>query len=117
VARVGTFVWTTATCKRLQSILTGGHRSRSINKGQVLAGGKVLAILGGKGPTAFLAVGRSPDVPLSCPQLLATGAGLIGGKGGGKADYAQGGGPNVAGIEGALQAIRAAAVAKLAGKS
>ncbi|HKZ48143.1 MAG TPA: alanine--tRNA ligase [Thermoplasmata archaeon] len=95
----------------------GGPKELSALAKELLAGGKVLAILGGKGPTAFLAVGRSPDVPVSCPELLAAGAGLIGGKGGGKADYAQGGGPNVAGIEGALQAIRAAAVAKLAGKS
>jgi len=92
----------------------GGARELSAVMKEVLSDRKALCILGGRGETASLAVGRSPEVEVSCSELLAAGIGFIGGKGGGKPNYAQGGGPDVAMLASALEAIRAAAERALA---
>ena len=97
--------------------IDGGPKELSQLAKGLLAQGGVVAILGGRGPTASLVVGRSPGLDIACQELLAAGAHQIGGRGGGKPDYAQGGGPNVEGIPAALTAVLEAAVKRLSAGS
>jgi len=66
----------------------------------------VVAVLGGRGETASVIVSRSADVALDCVPAAQAAAGAIGGKAGGKPDFAQGGGPDVGNLGAALEAAR-----------
>ncbi len=66
---------------------------------------KTVAILGSDEQGAKIVVARSADVQLDCRQLIKEGMALIGGSGGGKPDFAQGGGPDPSKLESALDRI------------
>jgi alanyl-tRNA synthetase len=66
---------------------------------------KTVAILGSDEQGAKIVVARSADVQLDCRPLIKEGMALIGGSGGGKPDFAQGGGPDPSKLESALDRI------------
>ncbi len=66
---------------------------------------KMVAVLGSDEQGAKIVVARSADVQLDCRPLIKEGMALIGGSGGGKPDFAQGGGPDPSKLESALDRI------------
>ena len=68
-----------------------------------------LVVLASASTPALVVVARSADVHASAQQILATLVAQFGGRGGGKAEFAQGGGLN-ASPEAILEAARAAIV-------
>ncbi len=94
-------------------VVTGDARELVTLAKDLLRGGKAVAILGAEGTTASIAVGRSDDVDLDCRKIVAEGAIVIGGKGGGKPDFAQGGGPYVAMLRKAVEKMREEVIARL----
>lgn len=74
---------------------------------------QVVAILGGRGPTASLVVSRSQDVPVDCVPAAQAAATEIAGRAGGRTDFAQGGGPKVEALSTALEAARRIVVESL----
>ncbi|HXG67059.1 MAG TPA: DHHA1 domain-containing protein [Blastocatellia bacterium] len=71
---------------------------------KIVAAGPAIALLGSKdGDTARLVFARSANLPHHMGQLLAEACAVLGGRGGGRPDLAQGGGPNVEKLEAALQ--------------
>jgi alanyl-tRNA synthetase len=68
-----------------------------------------VAILGAGGERAQLVVACAPDSGRNAAELLRAGLPALEGKGGGSAGLAQGGGPHVAGLAAALEAIARAA--------
>ncbi|MGH7729378.1 MAG: DHHA1 domain-containing protein, partial [Vulcanimicrobiaceae bacterium] len=71
----------------------------------------LVALAGLENGTVSLVVTASPDVVatgIDCGRLLRTAAPLVGGRGGGRPDHAQGGGKDAGGAEAALAAIRSA---------
>jgi alanyl-tRNA synthetase len=94
-------------------VVSGGMSELVSLAGELLGGGKAVAILGAEGETASIAVGRSEGVNLDCREIIGEGVALIGGKGGGKPDFAQGGGPNIAGVKAAVEKMKEAALSKL----
>jgi alanyl-tRNA synthetase len=66
------------------------------------AGG--VALLGLRGPKAQLVFARAEGLALDAGALLRAALPFIGGRGGGQAALAQGGGPDAAGLERALDA-------------
>ncbi len=62
----------------------------------------VVCILGARNGSANMIVGRSKDVSVDAASAMKKAAKLLGGKGGGKSDFAQGGGPRVEKLEEAL---------------
>ena len=94
-------------------IVPGGMNELVALARELLGGGKAVAILGAEGLTASIAVGRSEGVNLDCREIIGEGAALIGGKGGGKPDFAQGGGPDLAGLKAAIEKMKEAALSKL----
>lgn len=61
-----------------------------------------IALLGVRGPKAHLIFMRPPVAPGNMGALLGEAVGIVGGKGGGKAEAAQGGGPDAARLDDAL---------------
>ena len=94
-------------------VVTGGTKELVALAKELLSGGRSVAVLGAEGETASIAVGRSEDVNLDCRDILGEGVRFIGGKGGGKPDFAQGGGPNVAAVKLAVEKMKEAALSKL----
>lgn len=80
---------------------------------ELLKEGHAVVILGAEGATASIAVGRSEDVTLDCRPIVVAGAGVIGGRGGGKPDFAQGGGPGVSTVRQAVNIMREEVLSKL----
>lgn len=70
---------------------------------ELLSQPKVVCVLGARDGSASLIVGRSEDVPVDVSSVIEKAAALLGGKGGGKPDFAQGGGPNVDKLEKAME--------------
>lgn len=68
----------------------------------LLTQAKVVCVLGARNDSAALLVGRTPDVPLQADRIVQRTTPLLGGKGGGREDFAQGGGPEVARLEQAM---------------
>jgi alanyl-tRNA synthetase len=68
----------------------------------LLRGPGVVGILGSRDGTASILIGRSDDVSLDAREAIGTAAELLGGRGGGKPDLAQGGGPHADRLEEAL---------------
>ncbi len=62
---------------------------------EILSRPRMICILGARDGRASVVVGRSKDVPLDVSPFVKEAAALLGGKGGGKPDFAQGGGPEV----------------------
>lgn len=69
---------------------------------QLIAHPKTVAVLGSDQGGAKLVLARSKDVDLDCKSLISSAMKLVGGSGGGKPDFAQGGGPDASRIEEAL---------------
>jgi alanyl-tRNA synthetase len=65
-------------------------------------------VLGSDQGGAKLVVARSQDVALDCRGLASQALKVVGGSGGGKPDFAQGGGPDAARIEQAIDSAVAA---------
>lgn len=84
----------------------GGMRNLMALARQLTAREGVVAVLGARNESASLIVGRSSDIPIDCVAVLRPAAELVGGRGGGRADFAQGGGPDVGRIEDALEAAK-----------
>lgn len=66
-----------------------------------------IALLGVRGAKAQLVFQRAAGLPFDMGALLRLAAEQVGGRGGGRPDSAQGGGPDVAGLDAALQAALA----------
>jgi alanyl-tRNA synthetase len=66
---------------------------------------KTVAILGSDEQGAKIVVARSPDVDLDCRPLIEEAMKRVGGSGGGKPDFAQGGGTDASKIEDALDGL------------
>ncbi|MFQ5910934.1 MAG: alanine--tRNA ligase, partial [Thermoplasmata archaeon] len=87
---------------------------------QLISRRNVVAILGSKNGKASILIGRSPEVDLDCGPIAKEASQLIGGSGGGKPDFAQGGGPESEHLEEAIEVTREkvkAIFAKAGGKS
>ncbi len=69
---------------------------------QIITQPKTVAILGSDQGGAKVVVARSQDVALDCKELVSHAMKVVGGSGGGKPDFAQGGGPDASKIEEAL---------------
>ena len=69
---------------------------------QLIAQPRTVAVLGSDQGGAKVVVARSQDVSLDCRELVSQAMKIVGGSGGGKPDFAQGGGPDAARIEQAL---------------
>jgi alanyl-tRNA synthetase len=70
----------------------------------LIAHPNVVALLGSRdGETARLVFARSPDAPGDMNALMREACGLIGGRGGGRGDMAQGGGPRMDKLNEAIQ--------------
>ncbi len=69
---------------------------------QLIAQPRTVAVLGSDQGGAKVVVARSQDVSLDCRELVSQAMKVVGGSGGGKPDFAQGGGPDAARIEQAL---------------
>ena len=74
---------------------------------------KTVAILGSDEGGAKIVIARSADIDLDCRQLIKDAMKLVGGSGGGKPDFAQGGGQDVTKLEQALDGLVAASRAAL----
>jgi alanyl-tRNA synthetase len=70
---------------------------------QLIKMGPALALLGGSGEKATLIFACSPDLPLDVRPLLNEACALVGGRGGGNPNFAQGGGPDVGHLDEALE--------------
>ncbi len=68
-----------------------------------------VALLGGRGEKAALVFAQSDGLPHDIPTLLREAVALMGGRGGGKGNLAQGGGDDVAQLDAALAAAAARA--------
>jgi alanyl-tRNA synthetase len=69
---------------------------------QIIAQPKTVAVLGSDQGGAKVIVARSQDLSLDCKTLVSAAMTIVGGSGGGKQDFAQGGGPDASKIEQAL---------------
>jgi alanyl-tRNA synthetase len=88
---------------------TGGpERLRALAQ-QIAARPGGVALLGAAGERAHLVVACAADSGRDARAILQAGLPLVAGKGGGSPQLAQGGGPQVTGLEAALAALRAAA--------
>jgi alanyl-tRNA synthetase len=79
---------------------------------ELIAHPKTVALLGSDEQGAKIVVARSPDLELDCRVLIKGAMSSVGGSGGGKPDFAQGGGPDATKLEQALaellEAVRSA---------
>ncbi len=100
-------------------ITKGGPKELMALAKQLISGTNVVAVLGAKNGKASILIARSPNVELDCGPIARDVSPLIGGSGGGKADFAQGGGPKPERVEEAVEAARKSVKAILAegGKS
>jgi alanyl-tRNA synthetase len=98
-----------AEFKLVQSVL----RDRDLEELRMLAWkvvekGPSVALLGtNDGSSARLIFARSADLPFNMGALLAKACEALGGRGGGKPEMAQGGGPNLANLEAVIQVAAA----------
>jgi alanyl-tRNA synthetase len=80
----------------------------------IISHDRTVAVLGSDQGGAKMVVARSEDVDLDCKALVSEALKIVGGSGGGKADFAQGGGPDAAKIEQALDSAVESAKGALA---
>lgn len=83
-------------------ITEGGPKALMALGKQLVAGSNVVAVLGSRNGKASILVGRSADVDVDCGPIAQEASKLLGGSGGGKPDFAQGGGPKVKELKKAL---------------
>ncbi len=82
---------------------------------EICADPKAVALLGARSPAgASLIVSHGAEVPLDAREVFSAAVPSIGGKGGGRPDFAQGAGPDVAGLTEALEKALHAARERLA---
>ncbi len=82
---------------------------------EICADPKAVAILGATSSAgASLIVSHGTDVPLDARDVLSASVGAVGGKGGGRPDFAQGAGPDPAGVPEALEIAQRKARERLA---
>jgi alanyl-tRNA synthetase len=72
---------------------------------QLISHPKTVAVLGSDQGGAKIVIARSADVKVDCRALISEGMKMVDGSGGGKPDFAQGGGPSAARIEEALDTL------------
>jgi len=80
---------------------------------ELIARPKTVAVIGSDEQGAKIVMARSADVDLDCRELLREAMKVVGGSGGGKPDFAQGGGPDASRIEEALDGLVRSAEASL----
>lgn len=78
--------------------------------GSLVRGNGVITLLGGQG---VLVVARSKDVELDCAPIVQRAAAVLGGKGGGKPDFARGGGPHTQRMTEAMSKAKEEIIAEL----
>jgi len=72
---------------------------------EIISSDKVVAVLGSDEQGAKMVVARSPDLKLDCRPLIKEAMSIVGGSGGGKPDFAQGGGPDASKLEQAVDKV------------
>lgn len=72
---------------------------------EIIARPGTVAIVGSDEGGAKIVMARSADVDVDCRELLRNAMRVVGGSGGGKPDFAQGGGPDASRIEEALDGL------------
>ncbi|UCE92264.1 MAG: alanine--tRNA ligase [Methanobacteriota archaeon] len=72
---------------------------------EIIAHPKTIAVLASDEAGAKMIVARSADVDVNCRPLLGDAMRLVGGSGGGKPDFAQGGGPDASRLEEAVDSV------------
>ncbi|MFQ6128372.1 MAG: alanine--tRNA ligase [Thermoplasmata archaeon] len=101
-------------------ITKGGPKELMALAKQLISRRNVVVILGSKDGKASILIARSPEVDLDCSPIAREASQLIGGSGGGKPDFAQGGGPESEHLEEAIEVARKkvkAILAEAGGKS
>lgn len=81
---------------------------RSLAERMIAAGSDAVVVLASADSKAQIVLGRGADLKLDAGKLLREGLSYVGGRGGGQAQLAQGGGPDVAGLDAALEALSSA---------
>ena len=66
---------------------------------------KTVVVLGSDQQGAKIVIARSPDLAIDCRPLIKKTMEIVGGSGGGKPDFAQGGGPGTGKLEEALDSV------------
>jgi len=74
---------------------------------ELLGHPKTVVALGSDLQGAKIVVARTQDVPLDCRPLITAALKIVGGSGGGKPDFAQGGGPDTSKLEEAMDRLTA----------
>ena len=82
---------------------------------ELVARENVVAILGGRGRSASFIVSRSPDVDVNCGEAVNIACRVAGGKGGGRPDFAQGGGPDKTMVEAGVEKAKQWVVERITG--
>ena len=72
---------------------------------EIIAHPRTVAVLASDEDGAKMVVARSSDVDINCRPLLGDAMMLVGGSGGGKPDFAQGGGPDASRLEEAVESV------------
>ena len=72
---------------------------------EIITRPKTVAVLASDKDGAKMVIARSHDVDVNCRPLLGDAMKLVGGSGGGKPDFAQGGGPDVGRLEQAMESV------------
>jgi len=72
---------------------------------EIINSSKAVAILGSDEQGAKMVVARSPDLKIDCRPLIKEAMSIVGGSGGGKPDFAQGGGPDASKLETAIDKV------------
>jgi len=72
---------------------------------ELIANGKVVALLGSDEQGAKIVVARSGDVDIDCRPMIKDAMNVVGGSGGGRQDFAQGGGQDPSKLEQALDGL------------
>lgn len=98
--------------KLVVSILPGAALQKTAT--ELVTQPKTVALLGSTDGAPRLVFARSPDVGVDVGALLKEAIALIGGRGGGKPDFAQGGGQDASKVKDALAAAKHAVANRLA---